>query len=142
MSEQNKMIARRAFEEVQSQGNLALVDEPVVSDYLGHTPLGEIYGPEGAKRFFSTFRGAFPDLQVTVEDQIAEGDTVVTRWTARGIHEGEFQTIPPTGRQMTMTGITIFRIANGKLVEGWTNADTLGMLQQLGAAPAPRQTVR
>ncbi len=140
MSEQNKIIARRAFEEVQSQGNLALVDELVVSDYIGHTPFGEIYGPEGAKRFFSALRGAFPDLQVTVEDQIAEGDRVVTRWICRGTHNGEFQGMTPTGRQTAMTGITIFRIANGKLVEGWSNADTLGMMQQLGVIPAPERT--
>ncbi len=139
MSEQNKMIARRAFEEVQSQGKLALIDDLVVGDFIGHTPFGEIHGPEGAKQFFGALRGAFPDLHVTVEDQLAEGDRVATRWIARGTHKGQFQAMPATGKQMTMAGMTIFRIANGKLVEGWTNADTLGMLQQLGAVPAPGQ---
>jgi steroid delta-isomerase-like uncharacterized protein len=137
MPEQNKTIARRAFEEVQSRGNLALVDELVAGDYVGHTPLKEIHGPEGAKQFFSMLREAFPNMQVTVEDQIAEGDKVVTRWTGRGTHKGHFQGMPPTGRQMTMTGITIFRIAAGKLVEGWTNADMLGLMQQLGVVPVP-----
>ena len=137
MSKQNKTIARKVFEEIQSQGNLALVDELVASDYVGHTPLADIHGPEGAKQFEEMLYEAFPDYQVTVEDQIAEGDKVVTRWTGRGTHQGQFQGMPPTGKQMTMSGITIFRIANGKLVEGWNNPDLLGMLQQLGAVPVP-----
>jgi steroid delta-isomerase-like uncharacterized protein len=138
MSEQNKAVLRRQFEEVWSRGNVALVDELFASDYLGHAPPDEVDGREGMKRYVSTVRTEFPDLQFTVEDQIAEGDRVVTRWTASGTHKGQFQGIPPTGRQMTMTGITIFRIANGKLVEGWTNADILGMMQQLGVIPAPK----
>ena len=139
MSEQNKTIARKVFEDIQSQRNLALVDKLVAGDYIGHTPLNDIHGPEGAKQFEAMLHEAFPDHRVTVEDQIAEGDKVVTRWTCRGTHKGKFQGLPPTGKQMTMTGITIFRIANGKLVEGWTNLDLLGMLQQLGAVPAPAQ---
>jgi steroid delta-isomerase-like uncharacterized protein len=137
MSKQNKTIARRVFEDIQSQGNLALVDEIVAGDYVGHTPLDDIHGPEGAKQFEEMLYEAFSDYQVTVEDQIAEGDKVVTRWTSRGTHKGEFQGMLPTGKQMTMSGITIFRIANGKLVEGWTNPDLLGVLQQLGAVPTP-----
>lgn len=82
---------------------------------------------------------AFPDYHVTVEDQIAEGERVVTRWTCHGTHEGEFQGMPPTGKKMAMSEITIFRIANGKLVEGWSNLDMLGALQQLGAIPASEQ---
>jgi predicted ester cyclase len=84
-------------------------------------------------------RGAFPNLEVTVEDQVAEGDRVVTRWITRGTHKGEFQGIPPTGRQVAITGITIFLVADDKLLEGWSNADMLGMLQQLGAVPEPGQ---
>lgn len=137
MSKQNKAIARKVFEDIQSQGNLALVDELVTGDYVGHTPFDDIHGPEGAKQFFSRLREAFPNMQVTVEDQIAEGDEVVTRWTFRGTHKGEFQDMSPTSKQVTMTGITIFRIASGKIIEGWTNADILGMLQQLGAVPVP-----
>ena len=139
MSEQNKRIARKVFEDVQSQQNLALVDELVAGDYVGHTPLDDIHGPEGAKQFDAVLREAFPDYQVTVADQIAEGDKVATRWTCRGTHKGQFQGIPPTGKQMAMSGITIFRIADGKLIEGWTNPDLLGMLQQLGAIPTPEQ---
>jgi len=142
MSEQNKMQARRLFEEVWSQGNVVVLEELVTNDYVGHSPPHEIHGPEGAKQFISVFRNAFPDIHFTVEDQIAEGDKAVIRWTARGTHKGEFQGIPPTGKQVVVTGIGIFRVANGKLVEGWTNADLLGILQQLGAIPAPKQSGR
>jgi steroid delta-isomerase-like uncharacterized protein len=142
MSEQNKRIARKVFEDIQSQGNLALVDELVAADYVGHSPLGDIHGPEGTKQLETVLKGAFPDYRVEVEDQIVNGDKVVTRWTARGTHQGPFQRIPPTGKSMTMTGMTIFRIADGKLVEGWTNADILGLLVQLGAVPAPGQAAR
>jgi steroid delta-isomerase-like uncharacterized protein len=137
MSEQNKALARQVFEEVQSKGNVALVDDLVTGDYVGHTPLGDIHGPEGAKQFDATLRAGFPDYQVTVEDQIAEGDRVATRWTCRGTHEGTFQGVPPTGKRVAISGITIFRIAGGKLVEGWTNPDLLSIMQQIGAVPAP-----
>jgi predicted ester cyclase len=87
-----------------------------------------------------TFRGAFPDLKGTPEDQIAEGDKVVMRWTARGTHQGELQGIPPTGRRVTVTGIVISRAAEGKLVESWEVYDALGMMRQLGLVviPGPR----
>ena len=137
MSEKNKRIARRVFEDVQSQGNQAIIKEIVTEDYVGHTPLGDIHGPEGAKQFTSMLRAGFPDFQVTVEAQIAEGDLVATRWTCRGTHNGEFQGVPPTGKRMTVSGMAIFRIANSKLVEGWTNPDLLGIMQQLGVVLLP-----
>lgn len=140
MSEQNKKIARQVFEEIQSQGKTNLVDQIVANDYVGHTPPKDFNGPEGAKQFEAMLRSGFPDLRVTVEDQLAEGDRVATRWTFRGTHHGEFQGIPPTGKQVTMKGITIFRIANGKLIEGWNRPDMLGMLQQLGALPELERT--
>lgn len=135
MTEQNKKIARQVFEEIQSQGKTDLVDQIVAKDYVGHTPPKDFHGPEGAKQFEAMLRSAFPDLSVTVEDQVAEGDKVTTRWTFRGTQQGEFQGIPPTHKQVKMSGITIFRIANGKLIEGWNRPDMLGMLQQLGAFP-------
>jgi steroid delta-isomerase-like uncharacterized protein len=140
MSEQNKALVRRVFEEVENRGNFAVADELIASDYIGHSPLEEVHGLEGFKQFFVMLREAFPDFQCLVESQIAEGDRVVTRWTARGTHKGEFQGIPPTGTRITTTGIDIVRIANGKIVEGWTNADVLGLLVQLGAVPAPGPT--
>jgi steroid delta-isomerase-like uncharacterized protein len=139
MSEQNKRLVRRDIEEVWNRANYGLVDELVASDYAGHQPRSEANGREGYRRFFATLRAAFPDLRFTIEDEIAEGDRVVTRWTARGTHEGAFQGIPPTGKPGVVTGITIKRLADGKIVEGWTTVDELGMLQQLGVIPAPSQ---
>jgi len=137
MSKQSKMITRRLFEEMESQGNLDVADDIFANDFVNHTPFGEMHGPEGAKQFVSKLRTAFPDLQVTVEDQIAEGDKVATHWTARGTHKAKFQNIPPTGKQIEIRGIVISQIANGKIVEQWGNPDVLGLMQQLGTIPAP-----
>jgi steroid delta-isomerase-like uncharacterized protein len=136
MSEQNKHVVRRAIEEVYNQGNLDVVEELVSRDFVAHVASENMYGPAGMKQFVASLREAFPDLRMTIDDQIAEGDRVVTRWTARGTHTGSFQGIPPTGKQGTITGIDIDRFAGGKAVECWTNADYLGLMQQLGAVPA------
>jgi steroid delta-isomerase-like uncharacterized protein len=140
MSEQNKAFVRHIIEEVIGRGNFALVDEFVAADYVGHSPSPEMNTREGHQQFFAYLRRAFPDLQITIEDQIAEGDKVVTRWTAHGTHRAEFAGVPPTGKRVVMNGIDIDRIANGKLVECWTKLDDLGLLQQLGAIPTPTQT--
>lgn len=137
MSEQNKMLVRRVIDEVYNEGNLALVDELAAGDFVVYTPSQEIHGRAGAKQYVATLRTGFPDLHITIEDQVAEGDKVVTRWIARGTHTGEFQGIPPTGKQVRVTGTDIDRIANGKAIECWTNVDELGMMQQLGVIPAP-----
>jgi steroid delta-isomerase-like uncharacterized protein len=137
--ERNKEVARKVFEDVQSEGNVALIDELVTRDYVGHTPLGDLHGPEGAERFTDMLRKAFPDFTVEVESQVAEGEQVATRWTCRGTHKGEFQGIPPTGKAITMRGITIFRFGNGKMIEGWTQPDVFSLFQQLGAIPAPER---
>jgi steroid delta-isomerase-like uncharacterized protein len=139
MSEQNRMLVRRAVEEVYNQGNLAVVDELVAGDLVIHLPSEEVHGPAGAKQHVAALRAAFPDLRITIEDQISEGDKVVTRWTARGTHIGPFQGVPPTGKQGSMTGIDIDRIADGRVVECWVNSDDLGLLQQLGVVPTPGQ---
>jgi steroid delta-isomerase-like uncharacterized protein len=81
-------------------------------------------------------RAAFPDTRMTIEDEIAEGDKVVIRWTIRGTHKGEYMGIAPTGKEVTVTGISVYRIERGKIVEDWSNNDMLGMLQQLGAIPS------
>lgn len=137
MSQENKALVRRAIEEVYNQGNLAIVDELVASDFVMHSASDEIHGPAGAKQFVTMLREAFPDLHVTIEDQIADGDKVVTRWSSEGTHLGEFQGIPPTGKHGMMTGIDIDRVGGGKIVECWVNEDDLGLLQQLGVIPAP-----
>lgn len=141
MSQENKRVQRRLIEEVWNQGNYDVVDEFIANDYIGHasSPSDETRGPGDYRQYYALLRRAFPNLTFTIEDQIAEGDRVVTRWTARGRHEGEFRGIPPTGRQGTITGITIDRFANGKVVECWTNADDLGLMRLLGALPAPEQ---
>ena len=138
--EDNKALAHRFHEEIFSQGNIALIDEICDTNWTFHDrsyPQREWpRGPEGAKQLVNLYRAAFPDLQFTYEDQIAEGDKVVSCWTARGTHKGDLMGIPPTGKQATITGITIMRIANGKIAEDWANFDVFGMLQQLGAIPA------
>src|SRR5712692_3968146 len=118
-TEDNKANARRFIEEVWNQGNLAVIDEITSPNYVDHDPAMTVQGIEGLKQFVSMYLTAYPDTHFTIEDQIAEGDTVVTRWTARGTHKGPLMGIPPTGKQVTVTGITIDRFANGKGVESW-----------------------
>jgi steroid delta-isomerase-like uncharacterized protein len=141
MSEENKEKTRRFLEEAFNEGNLSVVDEIFASDYVQHDPANpeEISGPEGAKGFVQMYRSAFPDIHITVEDQIAEGDAVVTRWTGRGTHQGELFGIPPSGNQVETSGITIYHFSGGKGVESWSNYDALGLMQQIGAIPEPGQ---
>jgi steroid delta-isomerase-like uncharacterized protein len=137
MSEQNKAIARRVFEEVWNKGNLDALDEVYVADVVGHNaPPGQPPGIKGTRQFIGMYLQAFPDTRMVVEDQVAEGDKVVTRWTATGTHRGELMGMPPTGKSVRVTGITINRLEGGKIVEEWGIFDQLGMLQQLGAIPS------
>jgi steroid delta-isomerase-like uncharacterized protein len=138
-TEDNKAKARRIIEEGWNQGNTAVFDELFAADYVGHDPSGPVHGPEGFKQLYATYRAAFPDTHLTIEDQIAEGDKVVARWTASGTNQGPLMGIPPSGKRVTITGITITRFARGKIEEDWFNYDTLGMLQQIGAIPMPGQ---
>jgi steroid delta-isomerase-like uncharacterized protein len=138
MSEQNKALARRAIEEVWNQGKLAVIDELTAANAMFHDPSvpgRKFTGPEGMKQFVQIYRGAFPDVRLTINDQIAEGDKVVTRWTATGTHKGELMGIAPTNKSATVTGVDIDRYQDGKVVEAWASYDMLGMLQQLGVVP-------
>jgi steroid delta-isomerase-like uncharacterized protein len=136
MSAENKAAIRRFIGQAFNAGDLAVVDELVATDYVLHfTP--EVDGPEGMKQFISIYRTAFPDYTCTIEDQVAEGDKVVTRWTVRGTQKGELMGISPTGKQVTMSGVVVDRLSNGRLLETWIQADTLGMLQQLGVVQVP-----
>lgn len=135
MSQQNKALARRIFDEMESKGNLSIADETFASDFVNHTPFGENHGPQGAKQFVKMLRSAFPDLHATVEDQVAEGDKVATRFTARGTHKGELNGIPASGNTMEISGIVISRFANGKIIEQWGNPDVFGLMRQIGAIP-------
>ena len=143
-AEENKRVARRIVEEAFTQGRLEVIDELVADEFVNHdsaAPPDLPPGREGLKELVRFYQRAFPDAQVTVEDQIAEGDRVVTRYTARGTHQGDFAGLPPTGRQATAEGISIDRIEGGKIVESWNAFDQLGLLRQLGAIPeqAPAQ---
>lgn len=145
MSDQNKALSKRNFEEVWNQRKLNVIDELVASNSVLHDPSvpgGKVDGSSGYKQFVETYQAAFPDLHFTVNDQIADGDKVATRWTGTGTHKGALMGIAPTGKHATVTGITIDRYQGGKAVESWTSYDTLGMFQQLGVVPmlAPAST--
>jgi steroid delta-isomerase-like uncharacterized protein len=134
---ENKAIFRQIVEEGFNKGNLAIVDELVAANHVNHAD--NVRGPEEYKQFIAMYRTAFPDLHMTIEDQIAEGDKVVNRWTSRGTHKGDLMGIPPTGKQVTLTGTYVARIVGGKIIEEWGNFDALGMMQQLGVVPSPGQ---
>src|SRR5262245_20075914 len=136
-TETNKAIARRVFEEVFNAGNLSLLDQLASADLVVHYSGAEpVRGLDNYKRAFTTSQPAFPDMHFSIEDLIAEGDRVVTRWTMRATHRSEYLGVAATGQQVTETGISIFRIVDGKIVEGWVNSDDLGVMQQLGAVLA------
>lgn len=138
-TEENKAIVRRVNDEVWSAGHLDVIDELIADDFVA-TVVGapeQIRGPQGFREFVLMYRTAFPDLRITIDEQFAEGETVVTRWTAIGTNEGELMGMPATGKQATTAGININRISGGKLVEGWGLFDQLGLLQQIGAVPTP-----
>ena len=138
--ETNKTVSRRFFEEVFGKGNLNVLDEITAKDHVNSGPgaiSGLPNGPEGSKQFVTAYRNAFPDVHFTIDDQIAEGDKVVTRWTAQGTHQGELAGLPATGRSSTVTGIVVDRLVNGKIAESWGIFDEFGMMQQLGVIPTP-----
>jgi len=139
MSEQNKTVVRRLFDELWNKGNLLVADELIASTYLHHddsTPdLGK--GPESEKKRVNLYRNAFHDFRLSIEDLLADGETVVARWSCRGVHKGELNGIAPTGKQFAITGVTICRFDHGKIVEGFVNWDALGLMRQLGVVPEP-----
>ena len=137
MLAQNKAVAKR-FLEAWNARDLDAFDQIVASDAKDHdpqNPFRELRGPEGARRGAEMYQTAFSDGRFDVEQQFAEGDFVITRWTARGTNDGGLMGMPPTGKSVECAGITIDRIAGGKIAETWTCWDTLGMMQQLGAVP-------
>jgi steroid delta-isomerase-like uncharacterized protein len=123
MAEENKILVRRWLDEVFTQGDLRRVDELFAPNYVLHDPSvpREMHGREGIKRYVAAYRAAYPDACFAVEDQMAEGDMVVTRWTAHGTHQGEFLGIPPSGSRVTMSGIEFDRIVGGKIDEAWVS---------------------
>ena len=137
-TEGNTAIVRRFVEAVQSEGDLSVLDELAAPDYVNHTARpGVPADREGLKQLTAMFRRAFPDGRMTIEDMVAEGDRVATRKTFRGTHQGELMGIPPTGKAVAIGLIDLVRLADGKVVESWSVADDLGLLQQLGAFAPP-----
>jgi predicted ester cyclase len=132
--------SRRLLEDSFGDGKFELIDQLVAPEALNHDPalpahMRDLRGPEGLKRIVTMYRTAFPDLRMTVDDVIASGDKVVLRWHSEGTHHGELAGLAPTGARGSVTGISIDRWKDGKLVEGWAEWDNLGLARQLGAAP-------
>lgn len=142
-TEANKATIRRIPNEIYNQGQLAVADEVFEPEYIEHTPLppGFPTGVQAVKAYAAMLRAAFPDLKLTVEDEVAEGDRVVMRITYSGTQTGEFMGIPATGKRAVWTQTHICRLANGRLAEHWVNADQLGMMQQLGVIPTQSAVV-
>tara|TARA_B100001123_G_C14654497_1_gene766983 strand:- start:91 stop:504 length:414 start_codon:yes stop_codon:yes gene_type:complete len=135
MSDANKAVVRRWLEEAMEKGNLDIVDELFAETYVFRTPGVTATGPGEMRALATSYKTAFPDMKVTIDDQISEGERVVTKWTSQGTHQGFLGDIPPTGNSVTMTGVLITRFVGGKPVEDWQNFDELGMLRQIGAVP-------
>jgi len=137
-TERNKELLRQAIQQIWNGGNFEAMEEFVSRDFVirSYVPEEEIRGAENAKQFYKQLHQAFPDIHFTIIDQVAEGDKVVTHWTASGTHGGEFRGIPPTGKRFRINAIDIDRIVEGKVVECWSNMDELGLLRQLGVIPA------
>ena len=136
-AEENREIVQRFWG--VWEGDLGLVDELVGADYVNHSPgmPGQPDGPEGIKAIVKMFRAGMPDLGFVIEDVITEGDKVVMRYRIEGTHEGELFGVPPTGRRVSIESVTVERVSGGKIREHWRVTDTLDMMQQLGAIPAP-----
>lgn len=137
MATENKAIVYRFFEEIFNQQAYAVVDEIVAVAYINHNPApNELPGRDGLKQFAAYFHSGSEDARFVIEDQIAEGDKVATRWTATGTHTGEYADIPATGKHSASKGINIHRMVDGQIQEGWLEWDALGWLQQISVIPA------
>ena len=136
--EANKATVRRIADEIFSRRKLDVIDDIFAPHYVGHTQHGKVvHGAAGLKQFVAQYLAAFSHTQSVVEDQVAEGDRVVVRLTFTGTHTGPWMGIPPTGKPVTVKGMALYRLQDGKIVEQWTIGDTLGLLQQLGAVALP-----
>ncbi len=137
---ENKTIAQRFNEDVWGKGDEAALEELLDPDFVDHDALpGQSPDREGHRQILAAFRSAFPDLNVITEDTVAEGDRVVSRWTARGTHQGDLMGISPTGKEVEIKGIDVLRVAEGRIVERWAQFNDLELMQQLGAIPEPGQ---
>jgi steroid delta-isomerase-like uncharacterized protein len=138
MSDANKALARRWFEEVWNKGRPEAIDELLDADVIAHG-LGsngkDLRGPAGFKQFHQKFIGAFPDIRIQVEEVIAERDLVAIRFSGAATHRGDHLGVAATQKPVTFTGMSFIRCRNGKIVEGWNNFDVMGLMQQIGAVP-------
>ena len=132
MMSDNKAKFRLLYDEILNKGNLEVFNELCAPNFVKHAiPPNPDFGIEGSKQSVMMLRNAFPDIKYTVEDMIEDGDKLVARWSAKGTHKGEFMGIPPTGRQVSFTGIEIIRVKDGKAVEEWEELDRAGLMGQL-----------
>src|SRR6201984_2887033 len=137
MSQENEQLARRFFEQLCNGRRAEVADEIIAADYVSHGPQAPpAEGPEGVKARVAVYQDAL-DGHWDVQEILASGDRVITRWVGRGTHNGELMGVAPTGRPIAVDAIPVFRVADGKIAEEWTVWDALGLLQQVGAAPAP-----
>lgn len=135
--EENKVIVRRYLETAWNKKDPTIIDELVAPNFVQHAA-NVLPGREGVKKFFQMLYGGFPDAHFTLENIMAEGAQVATRFTVRGTHQGTFLGIPATGRPMTLTGMALLELRDGKIVANWNELDMLGALQQLGVIPKPQ----
>ena len=135
MDDTNAHVMRRAFQDVMQSGDVAAIEELFASDFVGHDTAGGTFGRDEFRKGVNEMLGAFTERQVEIADQLADGDKVATRWTVTAVHSGPYRGIPATGRRGSMTGISIDRLAGGKIVESWEVTDDAGLLRQLGALP-------
>ena len=143
-AEENKMAIRRLTDEALNQGNMDVLDHVLADTFTYHDPANPgVTSRDDYKQFVTALHTTFPDIHFTIEDEVADGDQLALRWTMRGTHRGDLVMpagpIPPTGNQVQVSGITLIRFTEGKVVEEWQNADNLGFLQQLGVIPTPGQ---
>jgi steroid delta-isomerase-like uncharacterized protein len=132
----NKSVVRRLFDEAWNRGNLSVVDESVHADIVQHDPSSPARGVAAVRELIAGYRAAFPDVHFTVDRVVAEGDQVAVHWTASGTHKGALFGLPPTGKQVTVSGLAIDRFVDGKIKETWGHWDAMGMFTQLGVLPA------
>jgi len=139
MSEESKTLAHRFHMDIVVEGKLNVADEILSSDFVAHAPVPPEFtkGPEGFKKWATALRTGLAGIWMKHYETIAEGDLVMIRWEGGGMHTGDLMGVPPSGNSVTVTGIDLFRIVGGKIVEMWQEQDVLGMMQQIGALPPP-----
>jgi steroid delta-isomerase-like uncharacterized protein len=139
-TEENKAIVRRMTEEFYNQGNVDLAEHFFADTYMHHDPASpNVRDRDGLKQVLRAFLAGCPDLHITIDELLAEGDTVAKRWTYYATHTGDLSGLPPTGKRITMSGLELFRLQGGKIVECWLGYDNLSLMQQLGVIPTPEQ---